>query len=360
MINHTLVTSSLTVDYEMRHLVTGRSAVGIGREGTFAPINLYYMLRQAFQLLSILLTWRPRIVHLSITCGLAFWKESLFMLLGRAFGARVIAHVHGSKLDEQIVRSSQYARKAMGAALHVPHVVVVLSAYWRSLLLEHISLSLPIMVVPNSVDPAIAMAMEDQPLEREGNMVLFVGSLCRRKGVPDALQAVASVRQQVPEAHFVFVGPPETDRERSFMDPLCREAEKSGGVSFPGLVTGAAKIQLFARASVFILPSYNENFPISLLEAMAMGLPVVATPVAGVVDMVQDGFNGFLVQPGDCQALTERIVRLLQDLQLRLTMGRANRDKVRRAYSPAMFAASINRLYSELLIAAPDSAPTHA
>lgn len=152
-INHTLVTSSLTVDYEMRHLVTGRSAVGIGREGTFAPINLYYMLRQAFQLLSILLTWRPRIVHLSITCGLAFWKESLFMLLGRAFGARVIAHVHGSKLDEQIVRSSQYARKAMGAALHVPHVVVVLSAYWRSLLLEHISLSLPIMVVPNSVDP---------------------------------------------------------------------------------------------------------------------------------------------------------------------------------------------------------------
>jgi len=114
-------------------------------------------------------------------------------------------------------------------------------------------------------------------------------------------------------------------------------------------VTGAAKLDLLAQASIFILPSYQENLPVALLEAMAMGLPVVTTPVAGIPDMVEEGRNGFLVPPGDYAGLAERLVRLAHDPALRRSMGEANVAKVRQEYHPALFAKRIADVYRKLL-----------
>jgi glycosyltransferase involved in cell wall biosynthesis len=86
--------------------------------------------------------------------------------------------------------------------------------------------------------------------------------------------------------------------------------------------------ELYRRASIFIMPSYYETFGISIVEAMAFGLPVVATNVGGIPEVIEDGVTGLLVPPGDSQALAETTLRLLRDPGLRECMGRAGRERV--------------------------------
>jgi glycosyltransferase involved in cell wall biosynthesis len=153
----------------------------------------------------------------------------------------------------------------------------------------------------------------------------------------------------VPGAQFVFAGPMATGEERIEIENACRAAEQTGGVSFPGLVAGLAKLDLLERASIFILPSYHENFPVAILEAMAMGLPVVSTRVAGIPDVVEDGCNGFLIDPGDYRALADRILQLARNRDLREAMGQANVAKVRSEYHPDLFTARMRDVYISLL-----------
>ena len=99
----------------------------------------------------------------------------------------------------------------------------------------------------------------------------------------------------------------------------------SGHVEVMGWTAGDAKVDAFQSADVYCLPSYAENLPVSILEAMAARLPVVSTPVAGTPEEVLEGETGFLVQPGDRDALSDRLIRLLSDGALRTTMGQAGR-----------------------------------
>jgi glycosyltransferase involved in cell wall biosynthesis len=178
--------------------------------------------------------------------------------------------------------------------------------------------------------------------------VLFMGWLGTRKGLPEALRAVPLVREAVPEARFVFAGV-VVRQEKETIQPLCEAAERAGGVSFPGFMAGKEKLALLSQASALILPSHAENLPVSVIEAMAMGLPVVTTPVGGVPEVVTDGHNGFLIQPGDHLALADRIVRLARDPELRRTMGQTNAAKARQQFHPALFAARMQRIYHGVL-----------
>jgi len=95
-----------------------------------------------------------------------------------------------------------------------------------------------------------------------------------------------------------------------------------------GHVPWSELIKWYRKASIFVMPSYYETFGISAMEAMAFGLPVVATRAGGLSEVVEDGVTGFLVPPGDSQAVAEAIIRLLRDQNLRRRMGEAGRKRV--------------------------------
>jgi glycosyltransferase involved in cell wall biosynthesis len=101
----------------------------------------------------------------------------------------------------------------------------------------------------------------------------------------------------------------------------------------------------------FLLPSVNEGTPVSAIEALASGTPVVATRVGGVPDVVRDGVDGFLVAPGDTEAAAERLAELARDPVLRARLGDAGRREVRARYSVARLVDDVDRLYRSLLAA---------
>ncbi|MDR3575107.1 MAG: glycosyltransferase family 4 protein [Anaerolineaceae bacterium] len=349
-----LESDGLNSNFEMYLLNTNRGAAGSDKVGTLSLINVYYFINQAINLFRILIIKRPDILHQAVTWGISFWKESFFMLFARCFGVKVIAHVHGSMLDEQINNCNFAQKRMMIAAFNLPNKIIVLSEYWRGFLIKNLSPTLinNIVIIPNSIDSSIAGAMEKQTVnltEKKEYLILFLGWLCRRKGLLDALRAAELVHQRMPEVRFVFAGSIEPGPDKELLEFECNRAGSGGNTSFPGLVTGKEKIDLLSQASIFILPSYHENLPVAILEAMSMGLPVISTSIAGVPELIEDGKNGFLIQPGDYSTLADRIFSLIQDPALCQSMGKANINKIIKDYHPNVFETKMANVYRNIL-----------
>jgi glycosyltransferase involved in cell wall biosynthesis len=119
-------------------------------------------------------------------------------------------------------------------------------------------------------------------------------------------------------------------------------------VNFVGWVSGEQKQRLLAESDVYLLPSYSEGLPMSILEAMNAGLPVLSTPVGGIPEIVIDGLNGYLVKPGDEEALYDRLMRFVNQPDLVATMGAAS-GRIVAQYQPEVIFAQLQALYESLL-----------
>jgi glycosyltransferase involved in cell wall biosynthesis len=119
-------------------------------------------------------------------------------------------------------------------------------------------------------------------------------------------------------------------------------------VELLGWVRGEDKERLLAAAVLYVLPSYNEGLPVSVLEAMAAGLPIVSTPVGGIPEAVTDGVEGYLVEPGNVQALADRMDRLLGDQDLAMRMGESARRKVELVFSANAVVPQVEAMYLDL------------
>jgi glycosyltransferase involved in cell wall biosynthesis len=180
-------------------------------------------------------------------------------------------------------------------------------------------------------------------VSRSRDIVLFLGEIGQRKGIFDLLRAFRRVIEVNPGACLIAGGTGDI----AAATDLARQLGIEAHVSFPGWVAGDAKHKLFARAAIYALPSHNEGLPVSILEAMAAGLPIISTPVGGVPDAVTDGVEGFLITPGDVDSLADRICRLLADEHLRQTMGENATRALDAKFSSAAATAAIDALYHE-------------
>jgi glycosyltransferase involved in cell wall biosynthesis len=182
-------------------------------------------------------------------------------------------------------------------------------------------------------------------LPPEGSAVGIVGRLVPIKGHEVFLEAARRVAERRADVTFVVVGDGEL---RATLEDRARRA-LGARVRFTGWV--AALPELYAALDVVALSSLNEGTPVVLIEAAAAGLPVVATDVGGVRDVVVDGGTGYLVASGDAVALAERIDDLLGDRERARAIGAEARRRVRAAFSPTTTADAIAAVYAEILAA---------
>jgi glycosyltransferase involved in cell wall biosynthesis len=199
-----------------------------------------------------------------------------------------------------------------------------------------------VRVIANGVD-----ARQFQPGARRGNgsfRIACVGRLIFNKGPQFLIEAAPEVLQAHPEAEFVLVGDGPL---RARLEERARELRIGHRVDFLGSRSDVAAI--LQGCDVLVRPSLLEGMPLAVLEAMACGLPVVATPVAGTSELVRDGENGLLVRPADPGALAGAILRLMEDEPLREAQGRRGRRLVERGHSWDAVAAQTAAVYRELL-----------
>jgi glycosyltransferase involved in cell wall biosynthesis len=191
------------------------------------------------------------------------------------------------------------------------------------------------------------MAREKLGLPLEKKIILFFGSLVPYKGPEILLKAFEKVKEKVPEAQLVYAG-------RGSMENLLKNQAKklnlTKEVHFAGFVPEELKPLYYHSADIFSLPSINlaESFGIVNLEAMACGLPIVASRLGGIPEIVQDKISGLLAEPYDVEYLSNCIIQLLLDDDLSKNMG-AEGKRLAQSYSWDRIVKLTNELYEELI-----------
>lgn len=204
-----------------------------------------------------------------------------------------------------------------------------------------------IEVIPNGIDAERvqrAGGAADASIRRGRPVLGTVGSLHPRKGHADLLRAVARLREQGEDVDLVLIG---GGSEASHLQELTASLGISDRVRFLGHV--ADPYPAMAAFDVYVQPSVEEGFGISVLEAMALALPVVATTAGGLPEIVEDGLTGILVAPGDPAALTEAIGRALGDTSWRLDSGTRARNSVVERFGVNAVATAYAAAYARLL-----------
>ena len=184
-------------------------------------------------------------------------------------------------------------------------------------------------------------------VEKEPNGLLFVGnSEDLNKGAPYLIEALALLRGDVP-FHLTLVDRKEEDLK--VVPPLVRRHGLTGQVTYTGRVARGELVRLYSRSQVLVSPSLYEGFGLPAAEAMACGLPVVATSAGAFPEVIADGTTGVLVPPRDAPALAGAIRDLLSDPETCLRMGQAARRRVARRFTWRETARQTVALYEEVL-----------
>jgi len=197
-------------------------------------------------------------------------------------------------------------------------------------------------VVHCGIDPARCDMPRRTPGHTPGARLLFIGRLAAVKGLPVLFAALAMVRTQRPDLHLTLIG---DGPERKMLEAEARDLGLSDCMSFVGYKSQDAVAQALGEADLLVLPSFAEGVPVVLMEAMAARLPVVATRIAGVPELVSDGESGLLVAAGDETALARAILQLLANPAQMLRMGAAGRDKVSHDFNTMTEAAWLGILF---------------
>lgn len=283
---------------------------------------------------------RPDVVHVHASSGYSFWLSSVLAVATKHAGIPVLVHFHASSMDEFYGGLGPVDRRLFARFLRIPDVCIALSERWG----EWYRAFVPedrLVVLPNCIDwqrfrPPADVARASPP------RVLFVGLMyARRKGAHDVIAAAQRVIAEVPGVEFVLVGSDDEGVQAGLdVDPRTRAA-----LRFTGDLTPDEVRKAYWDASVFVLPSYREGMPMVMLEAMAAGLPAICGAVNAIPEVVRDGVNGFLVDPGDVETLARRIAELLRDEALRARLGGAASDWIRDRHDLAVQAARLEALY---------------
>ncbi|MBN1678549.1 MAG: glycosyltransferase family 4 protein [Candidatus Thermoplasmatota archaeon] len=217
----------------------------------------------------------------------------------------------------------EFEKKAVANAEHR----FVVSRYWRDALKTDFGYESEIAY--NGIDIGDFV---DLPERRSSDpTLLFVGGFEPRKGLDRLVQAMPLIAEEVPDVRLIVVaksGFRGTDQVGTFTS-LARRLGVEGRILFRESVDQRTLLSFYSNCDVVVLPSRNEGWGLSLMEAMACGRPVVATRVGGIPELVRDGVDGLLVDPDDLQQLSLAVTRLLRNPDLRDSMARAGRERVK-------------------------------
>lgn len=318
----------------------GVEVVNTHAEGSLAKrIGMFLI---AFARFARLLVQHDRIegVHCHVATRGSVWRKLIFSSTAQAFGIPVILHLHGAETRDYFERQPPWIQRLVTRMIERATAVIVLSDGWKRYV-SSIAPRAEIMVICNYV------RLPDCVQRPEGDRVrlLFLGEVGRRKGIYELLDAMVHVVSVQPDVRLLVGGKGEVDKARARAEQL----GIAGHVEFLGWVAGDQKDDLLRRSDIFVLPSHNEGLPMSVLEAMSWGLPVVSTAVGAIPEVIRSGDEGILVAAGDTNALSAALVKLAASKALRGEMGLNARRRVEREYSMQVVLPRLHRLYETYL-----------
>lgn len=320
------------------------SEIQIHHVPTFSPgsalHNMSVFIQAVKTLLQTLLKREVDLVHIHFAERGSTIRKAMLGFIVLAFHKPLIFHAHGPTFKEFYVSLPHWGQHLLTILFSNCTKFIALSESWKKFYSQQFNLDEQrIVILHNPVQlPSILP-------QRQGHQhlkLIFLGRIGKRGGALDIAKSVVAFPQQDKGAFDLikaFAALPESDKNCAELvlagngdlleaQQLIKELGVEKKITICTWLNPAQRDELLAAADVFILPSYNEGLPMSMLEAMAWGLPVIVTPVGGIPEVINHNQNGLLVQPGNIEQLVQAIQNLIRDESLRLSLGTAARKSV--------------------------------
>jgi glycosyltransferase involved in cell wall biosynthesis len=280
------------------------------------------------------------IIHIHFAERGSTLRKSLLIAIGLLFRKSIVLHAHGATYQEFYEKLPKFLQKTIAFLFGQCSKTIVLSHSWRDYYTSKLHLKpnrVTVLYNPVCVPPAIPNRSGRDRLK-----FVFLGRIGKRGGPMDLAKSLISFPKQDKGAFDLieaFAQLPAADLQRTELilagngdlesaQRLIAKLNLTHQVSMLEWLDPTQRDELLATADAFILPSYNEGLPMSMLEAMAWGLPAIVTPVGGIPEVVRHNRNGLLVEPGNLPQLIQAMQQLIGDEALRLSLGRAARNSV--------------------------------
>lgn len=302
--------------------------------------DFVYFLLAVVRVLLLCIAVRYACFHIHMSTGGSYLRKSIIARICIMFGKKVVFHLHSGDFDIFIEEAGPAKRKRIIKMLNRAEKIVVLSDSWYKYFSRYVSKEK--LCVINNPSP-----MCDNEYRKKTNIrvsLLFMGRMSQMKGTYDLLDALKCLKTR--NYILKLYGDGDTDKVRRIveLDYMKEYVHINSWVPYPEAV------KIYDCTDVFILPSYMEGLPMTVLEAMGRGIPVLATNVGGIPEIIIDGENGFIVNPGDKRALVEKLEALISDTGLRERMGRKGLEMAKENFSVEIIGKRLEILYKEMAV----------
>jgi glycosyltransferase involved in cell wall biosynthesis len=322
---------------------------GNTRQARLNVFNLFYFARQLCQWSAHLVRRRPHIAHYAVSAGWAMEKGLIFMRLARLCKVKALAHLHSGGFPDHWRSLPRWRRANAARQFARLDGLVLASDWWRREIARFLPLPpRKLFVVNNPIDAEFEKTALTMPLDRPGNVILAMGVMGRAKGIFDILDA-AKIVAPASKATFKLAG---AEREPNILRDAKQYAAGNGlaeTIEINPSIDDRKKIALFREASILLLPSYYENFPLTVVEAAAAGLAIVTTPVGAIPEFFQDGVSALFVQPGNAAQIASALQMLLERPQERQRLGAAARQIFCTRLARSKIMDSLDSVYRQIL-----------
>ena len=319
----------------------------LGRAPWRIPLSALYLLGAACRIAWAGIAERPSLVHVNITGRGSTTRKLMLTGISRAVAAPYVLHIHDYDYAEDISTRGRLMRRLVRGMFSAAAQIIVLGSEADRALRAALALpDAPILVLPNAApDPHPApRAITTVPTWDPVHLV-FLGYLSARKGVPELLEALASPALAALSWRATLAGGGPVDEFRA----RAADLGLADRVAFPGWIDQRAASALCASADILVLPSHAEGLAMSVLEGLAHGLAVVATPVGAHAEVIEPEQSGLLAPPGNAAALAAALARVVGDPELRERLRAGARQRFLDRFDVRSYSARLTRLHVGLL-----------
>jgi len=333
-----LLDSRLKEEFNLIHLDTSDHR-GFGNLGKFDFINIWLGLKNIIQLVYISIFRKPDLVYIIPGTNIgSCLREGLFVIVIKMFScAKVVAHFRTSYFKSFFDQCNWLFKKFIDFFLRKVDHAIVLGECFRPMISRWFELD-KIDVVPNgtSFDPFRGKEI-DKSFDRNSPVqITYMSNIDPGKGILVLIKALMRIIHCTKQPFSLMIAGAWSFNESSFKAQVKDLIEKGGlhnVVHFIGVVKGETKEKLLKQTDIFVLPSFYEAHPFSIIEAMAAACPVISTWRGAIPETVLDGETGILVEKGDVESLANALVKLIEDPKIRKNMGLAGRKRYEKYYT---------------------------
>lgn len=321
-----------------------RFAESVNDIGTFNGKKLWLMFTFCFKLVAKLVRFRPHMVYFTIApVGGAFLRDAVFSFIIRCFGVTRLYHLHGKGVQDKAV-SSFWMRTFYRFTFHKSKIIILAQTLAADI---QGVFNGEYFVLPNGL-PNTSLACHEKTSHVP--TFIYLSNLVRSKGIEIFLQGLKVLNRDNVDFKAKVIGAP-FDMDLEAVIEFTEANNLAGKVEVLGPLYGLDKYKELYASDVLVFPTYyrNEAFPLTILEAMQAGLPVIASNNGAIPEIVDDGKTGFVLPMHNVAVVAEKMKQLAMDEELRRTMGKKGKEKFERLFTIERFECRLLEIFKKVL-----------